>query len=211
MSVVKTFKREIGFCKREAQSGATNKLFFADAVVIILALLFLKFFRPDYIVIVAYFFAILYLIFTKRKSQIYCLAVASAVALIWMLIARNEYGYNSNFLTVLGINLFPLFAWALGLFALYIVYSHCERFLKERGFTRKLLLFIALYWPILIIIETIGYRFFNIHNLSAATYQGLPILGCIHAPRWMQIVYFAMGPIFFVTYSMLKPEYPHSK
>lgn len=211
MSVVKTFKREIGFCKGKMQPSATSKLFFADAVVIVLALLFLKFFRPDYILIVAYFLTIPYLILTKRKSQIHCLAVASAAALIWMLIARNEYGYNSNFLTVSGINLFPFLAWALGLFALYIVYSHCERSLKPRGFTRKLLLFTALYWPMLIIVETVGYRFFNIHNLSAAAYQGLPIFGCIHAPCWMQIAYFAMGPIFFVICSVLKLKNPHSK
>ncbi|HDP70682.1 MAG TPA: hypothetical protein ENN38_07760 [Actinobacteria bacterium] len=203
MPVVKIFKREIGFCKRKMQPCATNKFLFADAVVIILAFLSLKLFRPDYVVIIIYFLTTPYLILTERKSLIYSLTIASVVSLTWMLIARNEYGYNSNFLIILDINLFPLFAWALGLFALYIIYSHCEPILKEQGFMKKFLLFIAIYWLMLIAIEAIGYRFFNIHNLSAAGYQGLPIFGCIHAPRWMQVAYFSMGPVFFVTCRVL--------
>ncbi len=186
-----------------------KQLLIADKLITALIILFLGLFSPDYVVIAAFFLVIPYLILTQRKILFYHLMVSSAVALVWMFIAKNEYMYNQDFLTLAGINLFPLFAWATGLFAIYVIYSHYEHILNEQGFVRKLLLFIAFYFPFLIGTETIAYHLFNIHNIAAAAYRGLPICDCIHAPRWMQAAYFAIGPIFFSVCHILKLENPH--
>jgi len=143
-----------------------KQLLIADKIITIIVILFLGLLSPDYVVIAAYFLIIPYLILTRRKVLFYHLMVSSAIALIWMLIANNEYLYNQDFLTIAGINLFPLFAWATGLFAIYVIYSHYEHILNEQGFIRKLLLFIAFYFPFIIGAETIGYHFFNIHNIA---------------------------------------------
>ena len=188
-----------------------KQLLIADKVISILVVLLLGIFSPDFVVIAAFFLVIPYLFLTQRKILFYHLMVASAVALIWMSIAKNQYGYNQDLLTVVGINLYPLFAWAIGLFAIYVIYSHYEHILKERGFVRKILLFLVFYWPLLIIVETVAYHTFNIHNLATASYVGLPLCDCIHAPRWMQASYFALGPIFFTLSSVLKLENPHFK
>jgi len=163
------------------------------------------------VVIAAYFLVIPYLVLTQRKMLLYHFIVASIMAFTWMLVAKNEYGYNSNFLMIAGINLFPLFAWATGLFGAYIIYSHFEHILSGQGIIRKFLSFSVFYWLMLIVVETIAYHFFEIQNFTTIACQGLPIFGCIHAPCWMQIAYFAMGPIFFVICSVLKLENPHSK
>jgi len=188
-----------------------KQLLIADKVISIIVLVLLGVFRPDYVVIAAFFLVIPYLFLTQRKILFYHLVVAFAVALIWTLIAKNQYGYNRDFLTVEGINLYPLFAWAVGLFALYIIYSHYEHILKEQGYVRKILLFLVFYVLILIAVETIAYHAFDIHNLATASYVGLPLCDCIHAPRWMQASYFLVGPIFFTIGFVLKLENPHFK
>ncbi len=200
-------KKEIGYEFHKWK----NQLLIADKILIILVILFFGLVSPDYVVIAAFFLIIPYLILTQRRILFYHLAVSFLVALIWVLIAKNEYGYNQDFLTLAGINLFPLFAWATGLFGIYVIYSHYEHILNKQGFVRKLLLFTAFYFPFLIGAETIAYHFFDIRNIATAAYQGLPICDCIHATRWVQAAYFAMGPIFFTICSILKLENPHFK
>jgi len=188
-----------------------KQLLIADKVISIIVVLLLGIFRPDYVVIAAFILIIPYLALTQRNILFYHLMVASAVALIWMFIAKNQYEYNQAFLTIFGINLYPLFAWAIGLFAIYTIYSHYEHILKEQGYVKKILLFLMFYWPLLILGETIGYHVFNIHNIITASYVGLPLCDCIHAPRWLQISYFLLGPIFFTVAYILKLENPHFK
>ena len=188
-----------------------KQLLILDKIIIILIIISLGIFNPDYVMITVYLLLIPYLIITQRIILFYHLIVSSAVAIIWMLIAKNQYGYNRDFLTIFGINLYPLFCWAAGLLIVYIIYSHYEHILKEQGYLKQLTLFIAFYWPLLIAAETIAYHVFNIHNLTNASYAGLPICDCIHAPRWTQIAYFAIGPIFFTICSILKLENPHVK
>lgn len=180
-----------------------------DIIISILVIILLGFMRPDYLVIAVFFLAIPYLIFSKRKIALYHFLVSIIIAFIWMIIAKNQYGYNHKFLIILGINTFPLFAWALGLFSIYMIYSYLEHLLKEKGFIKKIILLCIIYFPLLLIIETIAYYLFNIHNLATSQFQGLPICNCIHAPSWMQISYFALGPIFFTICYLLKLENPH--
>lgn len=186
-----------------------KQLLIIDKVIYAIVVLLLGVFRPDLLVIAVYFSLYLYLFLTARKSAFYHLLISSIIALIWMIIAKDQYGYNQKMISVFGLNSYPLFAWAIGLFGAYLIYSHWEHILKEGGLVKKMLLFVAFYWPILISVETIAYHVFNIRNLSAAAYAGLPVCDCIHAPRWMQISYLALGPIYFGICELLGLENPH--
>ena len=160
----------------------------------------------DQAVIVAYLFAILYLVVTRRTNLFLHFAVASAMAGLWTFLGRAEYGYNQAFIVVGGVNLFSLFAWAAGLFSAYLLFSHEEEVFRLRGFARQLGLFVLVYWPLLLFAETVAYHVFDIHNLASAAYPGLPVCDCLHAPRWMQALYFAMGPAFFAICWSLRLE-----
>jgi hypothetical protein len=186
-----------------------KQLIIADKAIYVLIVILLGVFRPDTLMIAVYFLLYPYLLLTARKSAFYHLFIASIISLVWMLIANNQYGYNRNMLIVFGLNSFPLFAWASGLFAAYLIYSHWEHKFKFASPIKKMLLFIAFYWPILISVETIAYHIFNIKNLSTAVYAGLPICDCIHAPIWMQVSYLALGPLYFGICELIGLENPH--
>lgn len=177
-----------------------------DALLVALVIALFGIFPADQVVIVAFLSTILYLVVTKRTNLFLHFAAASAIAALWAYIGRGEYGYNQPFLVVGGINLFPLFGWAAGLFATYLLFSHEEHVFRLKGFGNQLCLFLAIYWPLLIFAETVAYHVFNIHNVASASYQGLPLCDCLHAPRWMQALYFAMGPLYFAVCWSLRLE-----
>ena len=58
--------------------------------------------------------------------------------------------------------------------------------------------FSFIYFFLLVTAEYLAYHHLNIQNISTSQYQGLPFCDCLHAPRWMQFSYFAMGPVFFI-------------
>ena len=207
MPNIKSIEKEVEYEFRKWK----KQLLILDKVLSVLAVLLLGVFRPDYVVIVAFLLVFPYLILTQRKVLFYHLMLSFAVALIWMLIANNQYSYNKDLLTFAGINLHPLFSWALGLFTIYVIYSHYEYILKKQNFVRKLLLFMAFYLPVIIVTETIAYHVFDIQNVAAASYNGLWLCDCIHAPPWMQAAYLLLGPIFFSIIYLLRLENPHIK
>ena len=174
-----------------------KRLLLSDKLLIVLTILLLGVFRPDIVLIVSYFILIVYLLITKRKLLLFHLAISSFLSLLWLLISYQEYNYNQDFLIILGFNTFPFLAFSLGLFALYLIYSHYEYKLKNKSYLRKLLLIMLIYFPFLIIVETIAYHLFNIQNIASEMYAGLPLCNCLHAQRWMQISYFLMGPFYF--------------
>jgi hypothetical protein len=180
-----------------------------DVLLIGLSLALLGIARPDLVVISAFFLIIPYLLMTKRALLFYNMIIAFAVALAWMLIANSKYSYNQQFITVAGINLFPLFAWASGIWACYLLYAHYEHRIKHPTFFKRIALYTAFYWPTLILADTLGYHAFNIKNLAAASYSGLPLCNCIHAAPWMQASYFIIGLVFFTTCFLLGLECPH--
>lgn len=188
-----------------------KQLLIIDIIISIIVIILLGIINADYIVIAVYFLTIPYLIITRRKNSLYHLLIATLVAFVWMIIARNFYGYNQNFISILGINTFPFFAWSIGLFSVYLIYSHYEHILKQKGYARQILLFLIFFIPLLLFIETMGYHVFNIHNLATQQYPGIPICNCIHAPSWMQISYFLLGPIFFIICLILRLENPHHR
>lgn len=128
------------------------------------------------------------------------------LSLLWMIIARDHYTYNHKFTSFMGISLFPLLGWTIGLFIVYAMFRYLYHS-EKKGYLVQLLLFSIFYWSLLIAAETIGYHFLNIKNLAAASYAGLPICDCLHAAIWMKIAYFLMGPIFFVICSFIDINY----
>ena len=188
-----------------------KQLIIADEIisVAVIALIFLGVFSLDYLMIGVYLLLYPYLFLTARKNAFYHLYVSSIISLIWVFLANSQYTYNKMVLTFLGLNAYPLFAWASGLFAVYMIYSHWEHKIKSISFIKRLGLFTIFYLVFLISVETIAYHFFNIIDIANIAYAGLPICNCIHAPRWMQIVYLVMGPIYFVICELLGLENPH--
>lgn len=186
-----------------------KQLIIADKTLSLFIIILFSVFRWDLLLIFVYFMLYPYLFLTERKTAINHLYVSSLVALIWVLVANNQYGYNREMLSIFGLNSFPLFAWASGLFAAYLIYSHWEHKIKSANFIKKTALFAVIYWVLLILAETIGYHVLNIRNLSTAAYAGLPICDCLHAPVWMQILYFALGPIYFIICELIGLENPH--
>ena len=173
-------------------------LIFLDLFFILVFITLGLMIKADYSIILAYVSIVPYLILTKREWMIRQFIAASVIAVIWIMIAHDQYGYNRSFLSFNNIVLFPLFAWACGLFASYVIYSHYQRFFMKKGLPFKLLMYLILYWPLLITMETVAYHLFDIRNEATAHCTGLPILDCMHAPVWMQISYFSLGPIFFI-------------
>ncbi len=148
--------------------------------------------RPDYLVMWGFLLLIPFLLLTKRKTQLLNLLLAAVIGFSWMLIGGNQYGYNHSMLKLLGFNSFPLFAWPLGLFAVYLIVS---RLGIKHPFNR-ILVYCLVFWSLLLSAETIAYHVLFIRNIATAAYAGLPICDCLHAPHWMQAAYLLMGPIF---------------
>jgi len=184
-----------------------KRFIIADYVFFLLIFILMGILRPDLIMISAYGLLFIYLFITRRKFAFYHLGVASFISLIWVLFANSEYGYNQKMLTLFGLNTYPLFAWATGLFVSYLIYAHWQEILQYKTFWKKLLLYAIFYWPILIFVETTAYHFLNVLNVAASSYPGLPFCDCIHAPRWMQTVYFILGPLYFSLCSLLGLEH----
>lgn len=168
-------------------------------MIVMIAMIFFSsvFFRLDYIEIAIYLFLVIYVIFTRRKILFYCLLASSGIALIWLLIAKNQYAYSEYSMTILDLNVIPLLGWAAGLFWGYLIYLQIEYFLKKKSFLRGLLVFVAFGWPLLIVGETISYHVLKVHNIPTAAYPGLPLCDCIHVPPWMQVAYFTIPVIYF--------------
>jgi hypothetical protein len=162
----------------------------------------------DYTIVFAFLSIIPYLILTGRKKMIKQFLISSTIILLWTLIAKDEYGYNRSFLTLFGVNFFPLFAWACGLFGTYVIFCHFEPFFHKRGSLPKFLIYSFMYWIFLVTMETIGYHVLDIRNVATAHYPGLPILDSMHSPLWMKISYFTLGPIYFLVCNILKRENP---
>jgi len=183
-----------------------KELLITNLILGTLVFLIIGFFNIAYSIIFGFTAIFIYLILTNRKGLLRHLIASFTIAIIWSIIAKNQYGYNHNFLTIFGINTYPLFAWATGLFWVYVLYAFIEGHLKEKGYLKKITLFGAIYLPLLIIAETLGYYLFNIQNIPTSVYSGLPLCNCMHAPLWMQISYFLMGFIFFTICYLLKFE-----
>ena len=153
----------------------------------------------ELILIIAFVATVLVLELTHKRNLLKHMFVAIFFGCIWMLVSHSEYNYNTTVATIMGINLFSLFAWIMGLFASYLIYRLLRKVLRVNKWWKQFLLYTVIYIPMLIIAETVGYHTFGIVNMATATYSGLAVCNCLHAPLWMVASYISMGPIYFAT------------
>ena len=165
--------------------------------MLVLCFILMDLFRPDLVLLAIYLSLYPYLYLTGRSQWIYRLIISSGVALAWMILAGGMYQYRVGMMNLFGMNLFTLLAWALGLYAAYTFFLHLNRIFNIQGTAKRMLLFLSIYWPMLIIVESIAYHVLLFRNIQTLAYPGLPLCDCIHAPFWMQFAYFAMGPVYY--------------
>ena len=187
-----------------------KKIKYYDKILILIILSLFLIIRPDLLVIFTLLLITPYLLLTKRSILFKHLLISFLVAFTWTILSKDHYAYNISMLSIGGIQLFPLFAWTLGLLAVYMLYSHYEHLIKKATIPKKTILFTLIYWPLLLITETLGRHLFEIENMGEV-YAGLPICNCMHGPWWLQLSYFSMGIIFFIICILLKLENPHTR
>lgn len=174
-----------------------------DLITIFLFFILLFLIRVDYTMFVLLIAVCPFLIITKRKNLIFSLIVALMIAVIWGWIAEKYYAYaESSFKTEL-LNFYPILFWTFGLFMAILLFRDIKLIFDIKPFKVELIIFSGLFWFGLIAIETISYHILEIRNLATAKYKGLPICNCIHAPQWIQISYFIIGPLYFIILNIL--------
>ena len=163
--------------------------------------------NPSILALTVYLLIAAHLMQTRRTVALYYLLLASVFALGWVMIANTQYSYNHENVYVLGLNLFPLFAWASGLFLVYFIHACWEHRLSNPY--AQITGFILFYWIMLLMAESLGYHVLDIQNLATAAHAGLPGCNCLHAPPWMQLAYIAMGPLYVGSCKLLGLGNPH--
>lgn len=178
-----------------------------DLLIFLLVIILYFFIRPDLLVMSAYILLMPYLVYTKRKYLIPVYTASFIFGLVWVLFTGHyyDYGFGVRFGRV---NFYLLFAWALGLFGGYLFYLKISQGLKIKNRYYDFFLFSLFYSLGLISLECTAYHVFNIHNILAQQYSGLPYINCIHAPFWMKCTYFLIGPMYYLfsTYLLKKAQ-----
>lgn len=176
-------------------------------ILSVFLLILLSFFNINLFLIMLIPLISFYFIIQNKLNYLISFGLAFLVALIWNILASSQYGYNQNFYSFLGINLYPLTAWTIGLFSLFLIWDVWIKKINLKNYLYNLLMIILVYSTLLIFFETLFYHVFNVQNLQTAVYSGLPICNCLHAPPWMQLSYFILGPIYFTLYYFLNLKY----
>jgi hypothetical protein len=150
--------------------------------------------RADLVLIISWLIVFVSVLICKRYTSFIHLIISTCIAFLWVYSARDYYGYNHSYYSLAGINLYPLAAWSLGLYGVSEILNHFE---IDKNLVR-LLIFTLFFWTLLILFETWAYHVIGIRNTSTGINSGLPFCNCIHAPVWMHVVYFSMGPVYYI-------------
>lgn len=167
-----------------------------DLIIMFLTIIGVSLFQnqADVVLILFWVFIGIYTWLSKRYDSFMHFILSTCIAFLWVWCARNNYGYNYTYYSVAGLNLLPIAAWSMGLLFVSEILNH---FAIEKIMIR-LVVFTLLYWCALITIETYAFHVIGIRNISTGNSNGLPFCNCIHAPWWMRIVYFSMGPVYYI-------------
>jgi hypothetical protein len=179
------------------QTKDKNKLFFIlDLIIMFLTITGISLFQnqADVVLIIFWVFIGIYTLLNKRYDSFKHFIISTIIAFLWVWCARNNYGYNHTYYLVAGLNLLPIAAWSMGLLFVSEILNH---FAVEKKVIR-LIVFTLLYWCALLAIESYAFHVIGIRNISTGNSNGLPLCNCIHAPWWMRIVYFSMGPVYYI-------------
>lgn len=180
-----------------SQRKDKNKLFFIlDLIIMFLTITGVSLFQDqaDVVLIIIWVFIGIYTWLNKRYDSFTHFIISTCIAFLWVWCARNNYGYNYTYYSVAGLNLLPIAAWSMGLLFVSEILNH---FAVEKKVIR-LVAFTLLYWCALLAIESYAFHVIGIRNISTGNSIGLPLCNCIHAPWWMRIVYFSMGPVYYI-------------
>lgn len=175
-----------------------RRVVFLDILFFLVVLGFLGLFNYDYVMVLVLLALYPYLKFTGRLHLFAAFGVAGVLGLIWAWIAVDYYHYSLTGLKIGMFNLYPVFFWTYGLFVVKLVYSGLQPFFRFRHKFVKLVVFSSLFWGGLVVVEYVVYHVYGIKNLATDGHQGLPLIDAIHAPVWMQVSYFLMGPVYYL-------------
>jgi len=146
------------------------------------------------LVIILFLFSALligYFIWKEKIGQEIIIAFLFA-----LFITSYHFYFYDGFNLMLGkINLFPLVAWTAGLVFL-------REFYEKISFKHKFLIATLLYVAFLLILEYVGYNFFNIQ--LASNYNGIFNFELMHAPNYLGAFYFLAGPLYLIATNYLK-------
>ncbi|PIZ96021.1 MAG: hypothetical protein COX80_02435 [Candidatus Magasanikbacteria bacterium CG_4_10_14_0_2_um_filter_33_14] len=184
-----------------------KNLYILDILATLLFFFSFGLFNPIYVLFLGYPILLLYLFLTKRNYLFKNFLLGIIFAVIWTLIAKNYYGYGSNFGTFFGLNIYPLLAWPVGLLSLYIIFIEIEKKFNKPNKILNFIIFSLAYIFFLLFAEYIAYHFFNIKNLATASYPGIQFCNCLHAPTWMQWSYILFGPIYYLSSEILDKKF----
>jgi len=181
----------------EIQNLTRQKYFFlfSDLLVLFAIIAGISIFQKyaDIVLLCFWFIVFAYALAFKRYNTISHLLISTTIAICWVFIAKNNYGYNHAYLSIAGMNLLPLMAWSLGLIGVSEIFNHFSFRKKIFNF----LAFIPIFWILLILIEIYAFHVIEIRDIMSGNSIGLPFCNCIHAPWWMRAVYFTMGPAYY--------------
>ena len=166
-----------------------------DLIILALIIAGISLFQniADSVLIISWFVIAIYLLCFRRYKSLSHLLISTCIATIWVYLARDNYDYNYSYYTISGMNLLALMSWSLGMLGVLEIFSH---FIIKREIVR-FLIFILIFWIVLLLIETYAFHVIVIRNTATGTNIGLPLCNCIHAPWWMRIVYFTIGPSYY--------------
>ena len=175
--------------------GFNRQMLISDLTIAFFILLFLSVFRmhADWVLLGSWMVIFTYFTLMRRIQATAHLLLATLIAIIWVHFAKGYYGYKYDYLVIFGMNTLPLMAWALAMLGL----SEVCNYLKLSRKIFYFLIFVPAFWFLLILFETVAYHILEIRNTTTGSFAGLPFCDCIHAPTWMKVVYFAMGPVYY--------------
>jgi len=149
--------------------------------------------HADIVLLASWIIVVIYMILSRRYQSFIHLILSTIIAITWVYIAQGNYGYNHKYIIIAGMNTLPILAWALGLIGVSEIFNH----FKTKRWVVNVLLFIPIFAILLIGIETYAFHVIEIRDTMSGNSVGLPFCNCIHAPWWMRIVYFSLGPVFY--------------
>ena len=172
-----------------------NALLLGDLLILLLIIAGISVFQKHAdLVLLGFWFAILiYSIISGRYKSLIHLVISTGIAVGWVYVARNNYGYNYSYSVIAGMNLLAILSWALGMLGVSEILNH----IRFKNYIFRFILFVPVFWIVLILIETYAFHIIEIRNTMTGNSPGLPFCNCMHAPWWMRTVYFIMGPAYY--------------
>ena len=180
------------------QTPRFNRIVYIDILFFVVAILLIGLFNYDYVMLVVLLVIYPYLKISGRLHFFIAFGVAVFLSAVWAYIAVEYYEYSLSGLKLGIFNLYPVFFWTYGLFIAKLIYSGIIHLFKGRKLIIKTLIFSSLFWVGLLVVEFVVYNVFSVKNLATSGNPGLPFIDALHAPVWMQITYFMMGPVYFM-------------